>query len=118
MNRKAYLERLGKNIKRLRLDRSLTQETLSESANVTAQYLSYIETGNRSPSFEFIVDIADSLKVDLIELFQEGIELNSSENSKEFTHKMNLISQNLKPKDREKLLKIASLCSQLNKSNK
>lgn len=56
-------EILGKRIKEIRGQRSLSQEELAELADVTAQYISYIETGRKKVSLQVLVNIADGLSV-------------------------------------------------------
>lgn len=56
-------EILGKRIKEIRGQRMLSQEELAELADVTAQYISYIETGRKKVSLQVLVNIADGLSV-------------------------------------------------------
>lgn len=61
-------ELLGKRIKEVRVRRLLSQEELSELADVTAQYISYVETGRKRVSLQVLVNIADGLSVSVDEL--------------------------------------------------
>lgn len=61
-------ELLGKRIKEVRGKKMLSQEELSELADVTAQYISYVETGRKKVSLEVLVNIADSLCVSVDQL--------------------------------------------------
>lgn len=61
-------ELLGKRIKEVRGQRMLSQEELSELADVTAQYISYVETGRKRVSLQVLVNIADALSVSVDEL--------------------------------------------------
>lgn len=61
-------ELLGKRIKEIRGKKMLSQEELSELADVTAQYISYVETGRKKVSLQVLVDIADGLGVSVNEL--------------------------------------------------
>jgi transcriptional regulator with XRE-family HTH domain len=54
---------LGSTIKRLRLDRGLTQEDLAHSAGVTTGTLSRTESGETSPSWRTVQRIATALGV-------------------------------------------------------
>ncbi len=56
---------IGKNIKKLRKSKKLTQAVLSERVDISRNYLSDIECGNKSPSFKTIIKIADALNVDI-----------------------------------------------------
>ncbi|GKS59797.1 hypothetical protein YTPLAS18_33240 [Nitrospira sp.] len=69
---KDLLRRLGRRIKEIRKARRLTQEALAERIALSAQYLSRIESGYQSPSVETLARLADSLEVELWELFQFG----------------------------------------------
>ena len=50
---------IGKRIKRLRLQKHMTQEALSEKIDISAKHLSNIENNNAHPSIETLVDIAN-----------------------------------------------------------
>jgi len=53
----------GDRVQTLRKERGITQEQLAESINKSVEHISYIERGERAPSFETILDIAEALKV-------------------------------------------------------
>ena len=67
MNGKA---RLAWNVRRLRISRELTQESLAIDANVAIPYVSRIENGSANPSIEVIDRIADALHVEVDELLR------------------------------------------------
>jgi len=52
---------VGGNIKRLRLERELTQEDLAHASEIDLTYLGGIERGRRNPSLLVLVRIAASL---------------------------------------------------------
>ena len=58
----------GHNIKRLREERKMTQEALSEKIGVNEKYLSTIETGAKYTSFEILLSLANTLNVEPYEL--------------------------------------------------
>lgn len=60
--------RLGKNIKRIRKNKNLTQEKLAEMVKVTPKYIQYIESAKRSPSLKSLYKIAKSLDVKVKDL--------------------------------------------------
>ena len=60
----------GRRIKRLRLGARLTQEELAEKATISVDFLSLIERGLNSPSFENIENLAQALGLRLAELFE------------------------------------------------
>lgn len=61
---------LGARIKELRKRAGLSQDQLGEQVGIEAKYLSRIEVGKRQPSLETLENIADSLKVEMKELFE------------------------------------------------
>ncbi|MBR0100637.1 MAG: helix-turn-helix transcriptional regulator [Treponema sp.] len=63
MNKKEVVKVVGENIRRLRKDRGLSQEELSENSNITPGYLSDIENNKRSVSLDTLVAIANALSV-------------------------------------------------------
>jgi len=61
---------LGKNIKLIRSQRQYSQELLAEKANISITFLSNIERGLKYPKPAVLSQIAESLKVDVCELFK------------------------------------------------
>lgn len=59
---------LGRRIKDLRKKRGLTQEGLSEAANVDVKYLGNIERGRENPSISTLEKVANTLGVKLHQL--------------------------------------------------
>jgi transcriptional regulator with XRE-family HTH domain len=47
----------------------MTQESLAEKAGISPEYISRIERGNTSPSFETISRVAEALRVRVKTLF-------------------------------------------------
>jgi transcriptional regulator with XRE-family HTH domain len=62
-------ELFGRKIKQLRRAKNLTQAELAESISLSVNYISQIETGVASPTFETIVKLAEGLQVELKDLF-------------------------------------------------
>lgn len=60
---------LGKEIRRLRIDRGLTQEALARALNVTAQTVSKWECGNTVPDVQLLPEIAVYFGVTIDQLF-------------------------------------------------
>ncbi|UOF90834.1 helix-turn-helix domain-containing protein [Fodinisporobacter ferrooxydans] len=63
----------GKNIKRIRESRNMTQTELAERVGVTQEHISRLENEDRNPSFPLLEKIADSLKVPITDLLQDQI---------------------------------------------
>lgn len=61
--------RVGRSLKALRRERSLSQEALAAAAEVHQTYLSDLENGKRNPSIDILARLADALNVDVTELF-------------------------------------------------
>lgn len=53
----------GERVQSLRRERRITQEQLAELTEKSIEHISYIERGERAPSFETILDIAEALGV-------------------------------------------------------
>ena len=54
---------VGTNVRRLRVERKLTQEQLAHDAEIDLTYLGGIERGRRNPSIEVLGRLAHSLGV-------------------------------------------------------
>lgn len=62
------LEKIGKNIVRVRRERGLTQEDLCGIAGIDRSYLSEIENGKMNITIKSLVVIAEALDCDISEL--------------------------------------------------
>ena len=62
---------LARNLRRIRLERGLTQEALSHGSGVMQSHLSEIEAGKRNASVDLIGAIALALAVPVAALFAE-----------------------------------------------
>ena len=71
----------GKRIRSLRRVRDLTQEQLAEEVGCSTEYISRIERGLVSPSFEILSALANALHVEVSALF------NFSELASQKSHK-------------------------------
>ena len=60
--------RIGKNVKKIREEKGLTQEKLAFEANLNRAYIGYIERGERNPSTDTLAKLAKALKVSLKDL--------------------------------------------------
>lgn len=73
-------QEFGKKIKRMRINRGLTQEELAEAVDLSQRAMSGIETGENFVSAETIDKLVDALNTSMEELFatdhlKEGTEL-------------------------------------------
>lgn len=55
---------VGENVRRLRIERGMTQEQLSFEAEIDLTYVGGIERGRRNPSLIVMVRLATALDVD------------------------------------------------------
>lgn len=55
--------RFGKRVRSIRQEKEITQESLAELLGKSVEHISFIERGERSPSFELILKIAKALDV-------------------------------------------------------
>jgi transcriptional regulator with XRE-family HTH domain len=62
--------RLARNLRRIRNEKSLTQEELAHKAGIHQTYLSGMESGKRNPSIALLGRVADALGVDIQLLFE------------------------------------------------
>jgi len=69
---------LGKNLKKLRNRRNWSQMKLAEKANISMNFLSEIERGNKWPHPDTLQNLAAALNVEVFELFRS--ENNTAEN--------------------------------------
>jgi transcriptional regulator with XRE-family HTH domain len=62
---------VGKNIRRIRQQRRMTQERLAFEAELDLTYVGGIERGRRNPSLLAMARIADALSVPLVKLLSD-----------------------------------------------
>ena len=64
-----HAKRFGRRLKVLRKAKKLNQAELAERVGIETKYLSNLETGRRSPSFDKAVELARALDVPMSSLF-------------------------------------------------
>jgi transcriptional regulator with XRE-family HTH domain len=62
---------VGKNVRRIRRQRRMTQEKLAFEAELDLTYVGGIERGRRNPSLLVLARIAEALAVPLVKLMSE-----------------------------------------------
>ena len=60
---------IGIRIAEIRKQKSLTQEALAGKMGVSPKYLSSIERGKENPTLKMLVNLADTLDIDLGQIF-------------------------------------------------
>jgi transcriptional regulator with XRE-family HTH domain len=68
-------KQIAKNIKKVRLNRNMSQERLAELSGLTKGYISKIEKSDTAPPFSTLSKIANSLNVDITVLTAGDLEL-------------------------------------------
>ncbi len=59
---------VGRNLRRIRQEKGLTQEQLAERSGFSQQYISGLETGHRNPTIVTIYELAQILGVTHMDL--------------------------------------------------
>lgn len=62
--------KFGKKIQELRKQKGFTQEDLADLIEVDRSYMGFVERGERNPTLDKLIKIANALKITLSELFQ------------------------------------------------
>ena len=70
-------KRFGSAIRKLRMNRGISQEAFADLCNLHRTYISDIELGKRNVSLENIKHIADAIGIKMSDLFEE-VESNES----------------------------------------
>jgi len=63
---------VGRNVKRIRQEKGLTQEQLAEISGFSQQYLSGLEQGRRNPTIVSLYELATALGVRHMELLRSA----------------------------------------------
>lgn len=61
---------VGRNVRRIRLEKGLTQERFAELSGFTQQYLSGLERGRRNPTVVSLFELATALGVSHVALVE------------------------------------------------
>lgn len=67
----------GKRIKEARNKAHFTQEVLAEKADIAVTYLGEIERGEKTPSLDVLISLAESLEVSCDYLLRDSVESGS-----------------------------------------
>ena len=63
---------IGNLIRERRIEKGLSQEQLADKANISRTHVGALERGEKAPSLETIINIAEALSVDINELLPEN----------------------------------------------
>jgi transcriptional regulator with XRE-family HTH domain len=61
---------VGRNVRRIRLEKGLTQEEFAERSGFSQQYLSSLERGTRNPTVVTLFELASALGVSHVALIE------------------------------------------------
>lgn len=64
-------KKFGNNLKRLRLEKGISQESLALSADLDRTYIPSIEKGERNVSITVVEKLANALNVSISEFFKD-----------------------------------------------
>jgi len=64
-------KKFGKNLKRLRLEKGISQESLALSADLDRTYIPSIEKGERNVSITVVEKLANAINVSISEFFKD-----------------------------------------------
>lgn len=64
-------EIVARNVRRIRMERGLSQEDLADLVGISRNYVGMIERQENSPTVVMIERLAKALKVDPVQLFEE-----------------------------------------------
>lgn len=64
-------KKFGRNLKRLRLEKGISQESLALSADLDRTYIPSIEKGERNVSITVVEKLANALNVSISEFFKD-----------------------------------------------
>lgn len=96
------LKLIGKRVKEVRVQNKLTQSELAEKINVSAQYVSCIETGRKLLSLKSFLNIVNELGITADELLYG----NQIYNHTEYELDIHILLSDCTSKERQKLYKI------------
>ena len=64
-------QKIGMVIRKLRMDKSISQESLALQADIDRTYISDIEKGERNISVEILEKLANTLEISISDLFKQ-----------------------------------------------
>lgn len=88
------LQTIGKNVKRIRLLRGYSQETLASDLQKSVNFVSLLENGKTGLSIESIIDICKALNVDANAIFEGVIAPTDIKEDAYIINSLNLFDKN------------------------
>jgi len=65
-----FIQQFGKNLRKIRKDRNMSQETLAINADTSRSQIARIERGEVNPTITTVKKFAEALQIDIQFLFQ------------------------------------------------
>jgi transcriptional regulator with XRE-family HTH domain len=65
-----FIKRFGKNLRKIRQDKNISQETLALKADTSRSQIARIERGEINPTISTVSRFAEALQIDIQSLFQ------------------------------------------------
>ena len=102
-------ESIGKQIKKYRTQKGISQEDLGRIISTNNEHLSRVETGTKYPSLELLILIANALDVSADDLLVDNLTHTSSSVGKD----LHLLLQSCSDDEREMLTRIMKFMKEL-----
>lgn len=93
------LESIGKNIRKCRNEKNIRQEDLAEITGLSTNYIGMIERGEKLPSLETFIEIANALDASSDMLLSDVINKSAGANSLPLAEKIETL-----PKEKRKIV--------------
>jgi len=71
MEKEVILKELGKRIREIRIEKGITQVQLAHSIGKDQQSIQRLEAGNINPSYYYLCEIAEGLKISIEEIIKQ-----------------------------------------------
>ena len=93
------LDSIGKRIRQFRVERKMRQEDLAEKTGLSANYIGMVERGEKIPSLETFIHIANALSISADMLLADVLDTGYAVKSSLFSDKISKLPAN----EREKI---------------
>lgn len=100
---------IGRRVRRLRKEHSLTQEALAETAGISVPYVSHIERGMKRPSLSILLRLSAALDVTVDTLLRG----NQPAETNAYYSDLQILLGDCSQKERKVLLEIATAAKQI-----
>lgn len=96
------VKRIGQRLQIVRKSRGMTQAALAQAADLSVKYVSNIECGNKTPTLETFITIANILQIDANTLLTDVLDVSAAEESNDVSAKL----AELTPSAQRKFLRV------------